>query len=184
MTLSCERSFKKNEYGPGILVNEVTIADVGDVSGETGPFFDRPWDIGVRLFLEVGRDFQPELVSAGEFKRNAKGEVIGWGSAFVVQEALMRLGYSGDLDSANRIPFKVLQSLVGKKFLRLTYVSRLNDKGRVKYTDWNQIGTLEEGPAELVNRFKRSLSRGYPKNYRPEVLEQGVTEKLEVVETL
>jgi hypothetical protein len=65
MTLSCDGSFTPNRYGVGIIVREVTIADAENVSGQKAPFLDRPWDIGIKLFLEVGRGFQPELNIAG-----------------------------------------------------------------------------------------------------------------------
>ena len=93
MTLSCNNTFPKRTYGPGVYINEVTVADVQDISGTTLPFLERPVDIGIRLYLDIGREFQPELIIAGNFKRDpATNEVIGWGGAFVVQEALSRLG--------------------------------------------------------------------------------------------
>ena len=95
---------------------------------------------------------------------------MGWGSAFPVQEALLRLGYTGSLAPGNTIPEGVLEALAGKSFMRLSYVSGLKDDGRPRYSDWNLIGTTEEGPEALSARFRRSVARGFPKNYRPEVL--------------
>ena len=172
MTLTCKNPFAKTSYGPGIYVNTVTILAAEDISGTALPFMENPFDIAIRLILDVGRDFQPELVIGGQFKRDASsGEVIGWGNAFVVQEALSRLGYTGPPDPNNSIPPSVLETLVGKQFLRLSYTSGVKDTGKLRYSDWNQIASVEDGAENLVKRFKRSLTRGYPKNYHPEVLD-------------
>jgi hypothetical protein len=181
MTLTCDGKYTPNKYGVGVIIRKVTVADVADVSGQTAPFLERPWDIGIKLYLEVGRDFQPELTIAGSFKRDSiTGEIVGWGSAFVVQEALQRFGYSGSLQEGNHIPQSVLEGLIGKEFYRLSYVSGRKENGKVKYTDWNQIATLQEGPEDLAGRFRKSLTRGYPKNYQPEVVLDG-PEVVEVV---
>ena len=60
MTLSCDSSFTPSKHGVGIIIRKVKVADATDVSGETAPFLMRPWDIGLKLFLDVGRDFQPD----------------------------------------------------------------------------------------------------------------------------
>ena len=173
MTLSCDSPYNRNSYGPGVYINEVTIAEVQDMAGQTLPFFDRPFDIGFKLMLDIGRDFQPELVIAGNFKRHPiSDEVIGWGNAFVVQEALTRLGFKGDLDPNNVIPAHIFSALIGKKFLRLSYVSGVKENGKFRYTDWNNIATVEEGAESLSHRFKRSLTKGYPRNYHPDLLER------------
>jgi len=177
MTLSCNKRYQKRTYGPGIFINEATIADVQDVSGLILPFMERPFEIGIKLYLDIGRNFQPELVIAGDFKRDpATGEVVGWGGAFVVQEALSRLGYTGPLEDGNKIPEEVLLELVGKQFLRLSYVSGQKENGKLRYSDWNQIATPEEGPDDLLLRWKRSLQRGYPRNFRPELMDRAAGE--------
>lgn len=173
MTLSCTSPFQKRSFGPGIYINEVTIADVADISGQQLPFLTEPVDIGIKLFLDIGRDFQPEMIVAGNLKRDPDtGEVIGWGSAFVLQDALSKLGFTGNLEEGNRIPLDALEGLIGKKFLRLSYVSGLKPNDKPRYSDWSQIGTVEEGPDALAARFKRSLQKGYPRNYRPHLLEE------------
>ena len=185
MTLSCKSPFNSSTYAPGIFINQVTVVGAVDVSGTQLPFMERPIDIGLKLTLDIGRDFQPELLIAGNFKRDPKSnEVVGWGSAFVVQEALARLGYTGTLEGDNRIPADVLAEVVGKHIYRLSYVSGQKDGGKLRYSDWNQIATLEEGGDDLLARFKKSLTRGYPKNYKPDLLTEpaaGVPTALQTV---
>jgi hypothetical protein len=173
MTLSCTNPWSANHYGNGIFINKVTVANVEDISGQQSPFLDTPFDIGIKFVLDIGRDFQPELIIAGNFKRDPiTDEVIGWGNGFVVQEALAKLGYTGNLEDGNKIPPEILKEFIGESFYRLAYVSGLKGNGKPKYTDWNQIATLEEGADSLMKRFKKSLQKGYPKNYRPSLLDE------------
>jgi hypothetical protein len=173
MTLSTDNQWKKRTYGPGVFINEVEVAAAEDISGTTPPFMDRPVDIGIKLTLEIGKNFQPVLSITGNFKRDTDtGEVIGWGSAFVVQEALSRLGFKGELDQENRIPADALQRVIGKSFLRLSYISGEKQNGKPRYSDWGRMASTEEGAEELAKRFKQSVAKGYPKNYRPELLDQ------------
>jgi hypothetical protein len=155
------------------------------ISQDSPSFTEQPFDIGIKLTLDIGKDFRPEMIIAGNFKRDPdSGEIIGWGSGFVVQEALTRLGYSGVLAEGNRIPTEALESLIGKTFLRLSYVSGTRNDGKFRYTDWNQIATVEEGAESLMSRFKRSLSKGYPRNYHPDLLDVPPLEEVAVAESV
>ena len=60
MTLSLNQPYSKPFFGKGIFVNEATIVSIEDVSATTPHPLTNPVDIGVRLVLEIGRDFQPE----------------------------------------------------------------------------------------------------------------------------
>ncbi len=171
MTLSCNKPSQIPDMPLGVFIGEATIVSVEDVSGTTPAFMSRAVDIGMNLTLEIGREFQPRMLIAGNFRRDIKsGEVVAWGSACVVQDALLRLGYTGALDPGNKIPAKALQGLVGVTFLRLSYVSGTKNTGKPRYSDWTTIGSIADGPDELLARWKHSRSRGYPRNYRPDVL--------------
>ena len=169
MTLSLNNPYK-NGYGNGIYISLVTIADVEDISGTTPPFMNFPIDIGLKLHLDVGKGFYPQMIIAGNFQRNVPtDEVSGWGSAFVVQDFLNKLGFTGKLNKDNKIPVNIIQSIIGKKFYRLSYVTGIREDGKLKYSDWNIIATAEEGPEYLAEKFQKSFLKGYPKNYRPEL---------------
>ena len=47
------------------------------------------------------------------------------------------------------------------------------DNGKLKYGTWNIVDTNED---RLKAQFKASLSRGYPSNYKPELLNQQTEE--------
>jgi|GEM_PF-3500497 len=171
MTLSCDKPSQIPDMPLGVYINEATIVNVEDVSGTTPAFMSRAVDIGMNLTLDIGQAFRPRLLIAGNFRRDIKsGEVVAWGSACVVQDALLRLGYAGSLDPGNKIPAKALQDLLGVTFLRLSYVSGTKQTGKARYSDWTTIGAISEGPEVLLARWKHSRSRGYPRNYRPDVL--------------
>lgn len=173
MTLSCSKPWSNKTYGPGIFVSEATVIAAKDESGQLQSFLNRTFDSAIRLTVDIGREFFPEILIAGDFKRNTDtNEIIGWGGAFVVQEALSRLGYTGDLVEGNTIPPDVIESLVGKPFYRLSYISGVKDGGKLRYSDWNQIAALEEGAESLASRFKRSLTKGYPRNYHPDIMDE------------
>lgn len=185
MTLSCDKPWGSKSYGPGMFISQVTVLQAEDVSGQQAPFLQRPYDIGIKLTLDIGKDFHPQLTIAGEFKRDpVSNEVIGWGSAFVVQEALARTGYTGNLDPGNKLPATALSGLIGKRFLRLSYISGRKDDGRIRYSDWNHIASLDEGGDELAKRFRRSLAKGYPKNYHPELVEEASTLSADVTASI
>ena len=175
MTLSCDKPFNNNNYGKGIFINLVKIASAEDISGQQLPFLEQRIDIGIKLLLDIGRDFQPELIIAGNFDRNTiTNDVQGWGSGFLIQDALYRLGYSGNLTADNRVPQAALDALKGHQFYRLSYVSGTKDNGKPRYSDWNNIASVGDGPDSLAKRFQKSLLKGYPKNYRPELLDEPV----------
>lgn len=172
MTLSCDKPFSAGKFGNGVFITKAKIISVEDISGKAHRYMQMPCDIGIVLTLDIGRSFQPELIISGQFKRNGDtGEVIGWGGAFVVQEALVRLGYAGVLDPGNKIPKAALNSLVGRQILRLAYLSGTKDGSKPRYSSWPQIGTPESGEQELASRFARSVSRGFPRNYNPSAMD-------------
>lgn len=177
MTLTMEHPYPKTSYGKGIFISLVTIADVEDISGDNLYYADSPIDIGLKLYLDIKKEFMPELNIGGYFNRDAQNNVVGWGSAFPLQNFLQKLGYKGKLTADNKIPQEIIQSLPGKQFYRLSYVYDFRD-GKLKYCDWNIIGSAEEEPEELLKRFQKSFLKGYPKNYRPDLIDK-LEEKLE-----
>lgn len=166
--------FKSSGQGDykGYLISEATIAGVKDISGTKLPFMTKPCDIGVQLILEIGKTFQPTLAISGDFQRDDSGEIIGWGRANKVRELFVKLGAAEGLTEDNRLPPDVLESLIGKKILRLSYVSGRKDNGKLKYSDWSEVGIPEDGAEVLAKRFESSVHRGYPKNFAPELLKE------------
>lgn len=180
----------------GIYIDEVRIIAARDVSGKKPSQFlhslknvpadsltdksKTPVDLGIEVKLDVGRDFEPVMSFYGWFKREGN-TIKDWGSAFKVRGLFDAVHVKGDLDSANRIPPAQIKELVGQKFLRLTYVrgTRKGDDGKMKpaYNTWDEVGPINEkdpdaGKQALLEKFQKSLKRGYPKNFKPDALDE------------
>lgn len=172
MTLSINNPFNKGYFGKGIYISKATVILAEDISNTKPEHMQRTVDLGIKLTLDIGKDFNPEMIIAGNFERDeTTNEVIGFGSAWVVADALNKLGYSNNLDNSNSIPKDSLDELIGKSFYKLAYVSGLKDDLSYKYSNWYVIGAIEDGAQHLYERFQKSYAKGYPSNYRPELTE-------------
>lgn len=165
--------------GPqSIYIDQVKCISVEDLSRKELPFRRRAYDLAIKLTLDIGKSFYPEMLIVGNFKRDEKGDILegndGWGSAFKVRNFFSKfipLGQVISLTPDNEIPPDVLALPRGKEFLRLSYVTGRKPSGRLRYSSWDEIATLEEGAESLKRRFLNSVTRGFPSNYHPEVLE-------------
>lgn len=168
-------AMKGKEGGGGmspIIIMKVKVIGAENVSGVEIPYLKKSYDIGVKLMLDIGREFKPTLVIAGNFKKDeSKKNVTGWGSAFVVRDLFGKIGYEGTLGDDNKLPQEALDFLIDKEFLRLSYVSGTKENGKFRYSDWSQVAAVDEGEDVLYKRFIASHAKGYPSNYHPELLE-------------
>lgn len=156
---------------PGVYINDAIIAGVQDISGSMPTGFKTPIDLGIELELEIGRSFRPKLRLFGNFKTTAAGEKT-WGGAFKLRDFFRKAGCKGSLGDDNKIPKEWLDSLIGKKIWRLSYVSRIRPDGKLGYSDWNEVWMAEEDPEKMAASFKTQfLKSGYPKNYNADLLE-------------
>lgn len=162
-----------NQVAPGVYINEATIAKVKDISGIiAADWQQRPFDIGLQLVLEIGRDFQPTMTIGGDFKRATDGSITDWGTAWPVRALMDALKVKGKLVKG-KLPKEVLQQMVGLKILRLSYVRGKNKKDETKlsYADWNTVALAGNGAAaDLLKAWEKSRAKGYPKNYHPELM--------------
>jgi hypothetical protein len=132
-------------------------------------------DIGLRLKLDIGKDWLKDFYTGGNFKR--EGADTSWGSAFKVKLVLDALGIQGKLDDTMVIPQSVTDQLIGREIFVLQYVSRLKADGKLGYNDYNivvaqrQNETEESAVNRLYDRFVSDVEKGYLKRYRPELLE-------------
>lgn len=156
-----------------IFVQEVSI-DSMDIEYdckmvENSKFTD---DIGIRMKLDIGRDFTPNFYIGGKFKTGSiDGSVQGWGTAYKVKLFFERLGLLLKLNKDksvkdHRFPEGMAENFVGKKFYRLTYVSkRLNKFGDNYKTDWQQIGDISKPIDNIKEEFMKAVSDGYVKDF-------------------
>jgi hypothetical protein len=160
-------------YGPGVYVSEATIIDAQDHSGTMPSFLKTIPDIYLVVTLDIGKDWTPEMSFFGDYKRDERNPevIVDWGSAFKVRNLFTACGIHRELNDDGTIPKDMVNDLIGKKILRLQYVSGARENGRLKYSDWSeQVLPANEDPKKLADLFFKSVQRGYPKNYSPDVL--------------
>lgn len=155
------------EKGIFISKAKITKATITDGSEYT------TWkpDIAVKITFDVGASFEPVDTIAGSFKKDISGEVIDWGSAFKVADFFkIALGNPDlELTEDNSIPEEWLSQIIGTEIYRLTYVYGFNaDTNKGKYKPWD---LYNKNPEKLIEAFHKSVAKGYPKDYNPEVLE-------------
>lgn len=125
----------------GIFIDEATITKAESVSNQDVYKKGEPVDVGVKLTLDIGKSFFPEVIIAGNTKI-ADGNV-SWGAAMKVKIFLndMRVQPSDwKLDPDNSIPQALLDQLVGKRVMRLQYPSGINPAtGKTSFRTYNRI---------------------------------------------
>lgn len=175
-----------NQAAPGVYINEATIAKVKDISGIiAADWQQRPYDIGLQLVLEIGKDFQPTMTIGGDFKRGTDGSIIDWGSAWQVRALMDALKIKGKLIKG-KLSKEILQQMVGQKVVRLSYVKgkNKNDETKLSYASWNTILPAGNGAvAELLKLWEKSRAKGYPKNFHPELMSRSDDVTFNVSET-
>jgi hypothetical protein len=162
-------------YGPGIFISEATIIDAQDHSGTMPSFLKTIPDIYLVVTLDIGKEWTPEMSFFGDFKRDRKNpnEIVGWGSAFKIRNLFTACEIHRELNDNGTIPKDMVNDLIGKKILRLQYVSGARENGRLKYSDWTeQVLPANEDPKKLADLFFKSVQRGFPRNYAPDVLNE------------
>ncbi|MDP4194832.1 MAG: hypothetical protein Q8940_07275 [Bacteroidota bacterium] len=169
----------------GVYVSQSSIVNASDVSGR--PVFDNTFDLALELEITTNFDWNKKFTLKGNFKRDPQNQkvVIDWGGAFVIRNIFQMLGFFDSLNDEEKkekmnlfqlgkIPIDFLQRLKGQKIYTLSYVYGWDaEKGKAKYTTWNQVG-LDR--SKLLAEFKKSLMKGFPKNYDPDSLENRVAD--------
>lgn len=177
LTLTQTKSFM-----PGVYINQAKIIGAIDLSGKP-TYQDNPEsvrDLAVELELDIGKEWNKKVIIKGNLKINPKSPKVidDWGSAFVVKDLFLKLGCFDNLNkdelaeklkifSIREIPADFLVKLIGKSVYVLDYIKGLSDEGKPRYGTWNIVDTDED---RLAASFKVSISKGYPSNYKPELL--------------
>ena len=61
---------------------------------------------------------------------------------------------------------------MGRKYLRLTYVSGNRNNEKLKYSDFQEDAKAGENKRVLIDTFKKHVSNEWIKNYRPENMDR------------
>jgi len=151
----------------GVFVSEATIKNIVVKYDVQEEWQKRPDDIALFLTLDVGQNFDYEMHIGGFFNRNEDGSVKNWGAALKVKILLDALNIKGSLTEDWQLSDEVLEEMMGKKFLRLSYVSGTKDNGKPRWFDWNEVGRLGQED-RLKERFMKAVNDGWVKNFRPD----------------
>jgi hypothetical protein len=162
----------------GVYVKEAKIISVKDLSGKP-TYNDDPKsirDLAIEVEFDVGQDWMKKVI----FKGNLKGDNgnQGWGSAFVVKEFFLQTDCFEDLTEVEietklgqfakkEIPVDFLLKVRNKSVIILDYIRGISEEGKPRYYTWNVV---KKDGQELVEMFKLSLAKGYPSNYKPELV--------------
>ena len=151
----------------GVFVSEATIKNIVVKYDVQEKWQKRPDDIAVFLTLDVGQNFDYEMRIGGFFNRNEDGSVKNWGAELKVKILLDALNIKGSLTKDWQLPDEIVEEMIGKKFLRLSYVSGTKDNGKARWFDWNEVGRLGQED-RLKERFMKAVNDGWVKNFRPD----------------
>jgi hypothetical protein len=177
LTINNTKSFM-----PGVYINQAKIVGAIDISGQP-TYQDNPEsvrDLAVELEFDIGKEWTKKVIIKGNLKINTRSPKVidDWGSAFVVKDLFIKTGCFDNLTkeeqreklkifSVKEIPVDFLVKLIGLNLFTLDYVKGMSDEGKLKYTTWNIVDTEED---RLAIAFKSSYAKGYPNNYKPELL--------------
>jgi len=155
-----------------IFVDPVTIKSITITYGTKEEWQTYADDISVKLELDIGKDFFPEMYIGGRFKvDDISGEVVGWSSALKVKMLADSLGMpidlgSGETISTLRLPADFEAKAVGKQICRLTYLStKLKKDGKQLWKDWQETRYPKIDHAKFKGDFIRAVENGYVKDF-------------------
>lgn len=171
-----EEKSKALSFLDGTFINTPVILNAQDISGQDIFNNGNPIDCGVKMTLDIGMQFQPEWKVFGNFKE--KNGKMDWGSAFVVREFLGHLIKEGKLNDNGSIPQEICDQLVGKRFIRLSYVRGFDEsKGKRRYGDYKFTAVVDDydnpeqiakAGKKLTERFIKDVQAGWVKDFDPD----------------
>ena len=155
-----------------VIVQKVKIADFNVTYGQKREWQQYSDDIGIDLVLDVGQDFQPTMYIGGSFKLDEMNDtIVGWGRAFKVKMFFDAIGMpiklaKGSSVSENRLPENAKELIIGKDFLRLSYVStKKKADGSNRWKDWQDTAKIGQ-EENLKAQFNKSVTDGYVKDFQ------------------
>lgn len=138
--------------GKGIIISKVKIVNAEDVSKK--PLGSWTPDLAVKLTLDVGLSFYPEMTIAGDFGKEGR-----WGSAFKVRELFLSAGVVGSLNDDDTIPPELLEELKGKEIKRVSFSIGKKPDGRIRYRDWDLVFPVSADNNFIEQYFYDSLGK-------------------------
>ena len=164
---------KSTGSSSNVIVQKVKVDDIKVTYGEKQEWQKFADDIGLDITLDIGKDFKPNFYIGGSFKVDEmNGEIVGWGRAFKIKMFFDAIGLpiklaKGSTVADNRLPEGARDAIVGKEFLRLSYMTnKIKPNGSARYKDWQDTAAVGQ-ETKLKAQFDKSVSDGYIKDFSP-----------------
>lgn len=174
------------------FVDEAVVDRLVDYSGSGFDWMSNEYDpphIAFRAEVDpIGPDTSdwdqlPQIDMFGNFDTDPEGVIQGTGSAFTVLQSLKALGLSVSFSTVPiDVPKNVLEAAQNTKCIYLRYVADERDKGGYFYNQFSRLGghpdvredveDLETARKMLLREFKQENDAGYPKDYRPQLVDE------------
>ena len=156
-------------YGWDIVENDEVFGEKVDYGFTVG--FD------TEIEKSDGTNYIRKKTWAGNWKKDAQGVVSGWGKLYGLGLFFKSAGVEVEVTDNGRINPKQLAPLKGKKLWRVEYVNdTYEDKEGNTKPSYAMFNTFfpEDTPIEKIKQvWENSLAKGYPNNYRPDILGNG-----------
>lgn len=160
-----------NGTSSNVIVQLVTIDDFTVTYGEKRDWQTYSDDIGIDLELEIGQNFKPVMYIGGSFALDELNNTItGWGRAYKVKMLFDAIGLpirlaKGTVVDDNKLPDDAKDHIVGKQFLRLSYLStKVKADGTHRWKDWQDTDKVGREQA-LKDAFALAVSKRYVKDF-------------------
>jgi hypothetical protein len=152
----------------GVYAQKFTIMDAN--IKYNAQYFDDTRDILLELTINAGKEENWTIQLAGNYKRDEKGIVTGWGTAFPIAKLLHTCSISAEVDDNGRFNLEDLKSITNQELYKITYIAGLKEDGKPRYKTWNTYFAPDTDAGTMKNEFLDSLKKGYPKDYTPDAL--------------
>ena len=152
----------------GIFISKSKVSGVKVFYDEKQPWQKRTDAIGIEMTLDIGKDFEPTFYVGGDYKRDEFGERINRGSLKKVDILFDALNIDAEIKEGGEIPEDVINDIVGREFVRLSYVKGLKPNGKTQWADWQETRPVGTDYNEFADAFLTAVEKGYVKNYDPQ----------------
>ena len=159
----------------GIFTKNVKIVDASvQYTPPKESWQKRQDDIILTLTLDVGADFQQELILRGFFNKNEDGSWKNNGTATKIKILFDSVGVNWDnsfVKESFELTDSSLEELAGKEFCKLSYVWGVKDDGKSRWNDWTEVAKVGDDQ-KLKDKFQDAVKNKWVRDYRPNASSQ------------
>lgn len=129
--------------------------------------------VTMQMDKKDGGTFESKLFLSGNYKKDTRGDISGWGRVFLVKNLINACGIEDfETDKNGVIPVRVWQKIIEDKpkVLVLSYVTKQGEKG----LEYRKYGIVDKDRKKLEERFLKEAASDYGVyEYHPELIDGG-----------